>query len=454
MTRWLPALVLPMLLGGGWRGDGTAAFAGAPPETWTLGSCWSVALPPGNGTPVRFGDLVCTTAEPDEVVCVDAGSGGVRWRAKHPWTATLDPAAAAAWAAKEADLAAREAALPAQQRAYSALQREARRGDDPAVAAQLVSLSATLRATQTALAAVARERGTGDRGILGWTTETPVTDGARLFVLTGQGVLVAYGRDGTRLWIRDLGPAAPRLRGYDVGSAASPVLSGGVLVVPWGALRGLDPATGDARWTLRPYEDYGTPAALMVAGQPAVALPTGDVVAVDSGRYLARGLFDTWFVGPTAAGGRLLSLGGRSEGENRAAGEVPAVLFDAAPGLLRRWAASIPASDAFYTSPVLHGDHAAVVSARGRLTLFRLADGGVTAEADLGDLLGRSVVYPSPIVANDALWVVGDNGAVVAWAWPAGPARPAGQVGPTRGTPVVDGGRVYVRGREALHCLE
>ena len=116
---------------------------------------------------------------------------------------------------------------------------------------------------------------------------TPVTDGESVYVFFADFGLVAYSAAGRELWRLPLGPfTSPR------GMASSPMLSGGVLVLPLeqrddGAVLGVDAASGRIKWKVpRPPSSggsYSTPVAYRTASgeTQAVASSPFEVAAYD-----------------------------------------------------------------------------------------------------------------------------------------------------------------------------
>jgi len=71
----------------GWWGDGSGRFSGASgiPTQWDEASgrniAWRTPMPGRTcAAPIVVGDRVFTMADPDELVCVDAATGAIRWR--------------------------------------------------------------------------------------------------------------------------------------------------------------------------------------------------------------------------------------------------------------------------------------------------------------------------------------------------------------------------------------
>jgi len=125
-------------------------------------------------------------------------------------------------------------------------------------------------------------------------TPSPVSDGARVYALTGNGVLKGFDVDGRELWARDVqkeyGPF-----GLQWGYGSSPLLFEGVLYVPVlhgmktddpSYLLGIDAATGKTRFRVErptdaPMESpdaYTTPTVIRKGTAVEIVLTGGDVV--------------------------------------------------------------------------------------------------------------------------------------------------------------------------------
>lgn len=183
------------------RAAGTASGPDATPQL-AGAARWRTPLPSwSNASPIVVGDRVCALSEPTTVLCVDAATVEVLWPADSDYAQTLPPA-----------------------------EREAGR---------------------TELAALSAEMGDDDprearseRDTIRWTAHAQTPDGARRYVQLGHGVVSALSPDGRRVGSVWLGPAAPRTRRSHLGSAASPVLAGDVLVVGQRRWWGDEPGSG------------------------------------------------------------------------------------------------------------------------------------------------------------------------------------------------------------------
>ena len=139
------------------------------------------------------------------------------------------------------------------------------------------------------------------------SSPSPVTDGERVWVMTGTGIIKAFDLEGDELWTRNI-PESYGAFGLNWGYASSPLLHGHALYVqvlhgmrtddPSYVLR-LNAETGETVWRVeRPTEavrespdSYTTPALLEYDGTTEIVITGGDAVtghALDTGRELWR----------------------------------------------------------------------------------------------------------------------------------------------------------------------
>jgi len=139
------------------------------------------------------------------------------------------------------------------------------------------------------------------------SSPSPVTDGERVWVMTGTGIIKAFDLEGNELWARNI-PESYGAFGLNWGYASSPLLHGDALYVqvlhgmrtddPSYVLR-LNAETGESVWRVeRPTEavrespdSYTTPALLEYDGTTELVITGGDAVtghAIDTGRELWR----------------------------------------------------------------------------------------------------------------------------------------------------------------------
>jgi len=126
------------------------------------------------------------------------------------------------------------------------------------------------------------------------STPSPVTDGARVYAMTGQGVLKGFAASGKELWSRDLQQEYGRF-GTNWGYGSSPLLHEGVLYVPVlhgmktddpSYLLGVEAASGKTRFRVeRPTQAhtespdaYTTPTLARRGSKVEIVVTGGDVV--------------------------------------------------------------------------------------------------------------------------------------------------------------------------------
>jgi len=279
---------------------------------------------------------------------------------------------------------------------------------------------------------------------------TPVTDGKAVYALFATADVVALDKDGNLLWLRSLVGDYPTVSNQ-VGMAASPVLAGGVMVVPMqnsgeSFLAGLDLKTGENVWKVdRPREiNWTTPLATKVAGQDAVVFHSGaDVTSYDpaTGKELwtfpAEGASS---IPSATAGGGMLFVPGRQFLAMKPSKptETPEVVWRSA---------RMPLG---YTSPIYHDGKVYGVTRTGVICVSA-ADGSVLWQERIeGPFAG------SPILADGKLYAVNEEGLTtvldIRGEKPKVLATNALE-DKILATPSVANGKIYLRSDKALYCI-
>lgn len=446
---WLALL----LTGAGFLGDGTNRFPQAnPPATWTADGpfAWRTALPTwSNASPVRFGTLVCTTEEPVTLTCLDAATGAVRWRAVHDVVGTLPAAEQGPLRERVTAYEQKAARVPELLREQSALRRELRRAEGTTeLVARLEAISREIFEVQSSQAGLLDYLTPADQDQIGWATPTPVTDGQALYALFANGVVARHAPDGKTAWVRWLG-AHPRepMNGYTFGVTASPVLAGGVLVVPYDDLLGLDPATGATKWTVPRWRDYGGPSVVTVGGVAYLASPDGRLVRASDGVVVLDGLPSTFFNVVAVDGTDLYTAASKGPHGSKEATVSRVTLAPGGPkGVTAtvRWTKKATTGDRIYASPLVAGNRLVVVDSQGLLLTFDTATG-----ADAGQLKLPSSSpghYATPALVGDRVLVGSESGtSTFVRLAPAPTVLGSGTTEGFRSTPLPEGGRVYLR---------
>lgn len=436
---------------GGWRGDGTASFPSARLDAgWEAASLrWSVSAPArGNGSLVRFGGLVCGTAEPATLFCLDAASGALRWRAESSYADVLPAGEQPAARLRLQEAEAAEEALRSARLAYSQLQREARKADaPPGLFTQLGVIAADMDRHKRVIDAAASVRAGPVDGTIGHASPTPAASSEVICALFGFGALSCFDAQGARLWSRWLGPAGVRMRGYHEGQAASPLVVGELLIVPQGRLRAYEIGTGALRWEGPEYADYGTPAVL----GGVIATPAGELVRASDGVVVQRGLGDVWYTGPAAHGQELLYLGGRIDAHDQGTHSLEAAAWTvgSSGSASARWKVSLPVNERVYAPAVWAGGRWFAVTRDRTLLVISAEDGRLLHQRRLAELQGE--LWTSLVVAGDRLLVTSDRGELLVLAATAEAAvLSKGRVEPLRAMPLPEGQDWFVRGYERV----
>lgn len=441
-----------------WRHGGTAVYADAsPPTSWTTPT-WRAALgAAGHASPARLGDVVCTTAEPTNVACVDAATGRERWRATNDRLDTIPAADRDPVRARVAEEPALRRRLDAARRALSDVRRDARSATPPAdLSARMEAAAAELDVVKARLDEIAAWTTPPILDPVGWASPTPATDGANLFVLTGNGVTSSFTPTGARRWSVWLGAPLRPMVGYEFGTAASPTVIDDRLIVAYRNLTALDTRTGAVLWKdKREWRHYGTPAVARVGGVGVIATPDGRLLATADGRELAQKLGDIWYVGPVIQGNVLYVIGSR--GEHGTPGSVTGSAWTLTPdgrgGVTPTalWTRKLDTKERLYVPPVIHAGFAYVLTIDSVLHVLDAKTGADVGSLSLddGSPLGT---FPSPTIAGDKLFLGWESGRWAAVSLGAHPAVVAGGKLPENGraTPVFEGRSVFVRTSTAL----
>ncbi|MEL6373990.1 MAG: PQQ-binding-like beta-propeller repeat protein [Pseudomonadota bacterium] len=234
---------------------------------------------------------------------------------------------------------------------------------------------------------------------------SPTASGDRVFVVGTNGRFFALsGADGTELWTFTGLPESARIL-----TNVSPAVAADTVIAPYptGELVALNVSDGSTQWTesVASSRRRSSLAAMTDPGRPAVA--DGVVYAVGhAGRMLATSLKSgerrwsitlpsiqtPWVAGPTVfvvdTGGRLFAIDKRDGKTN--------------------WQIKLPNAK-LWSGPVLAGNRLWLVSGKGRLLSVDAATGRPLS----GLSLGRKV-YIAPVVANGYMYVLADNGQLIA----------------------------------------
>lgn len=306
------------------------------------------------------------------------------------------------------------------------------------------------------------------------TTPSPVTDGERVFAITGTGVVRAFDMEGTALWQYDLQDQYGDF-GLMWGYASSPLLHDGALYVE--VLHGMhtdepsyliafDAAKGAVLWRVERPTDavgespdaYTTPVVLEHGGQTQIVISGGDYITghdPTTGKELWRagGLnpgkeWNYRVIGsPIAINGMIYATSRRNPVLALRAGGTGDI---SGSHLAWKWegagAPDVP-------SAVSDGRYFYMADDRGRVTCL---------DAKTGETLwgpkrtGQGNVSASPVLADGKLYLINENAVTTVLA--AGPefkvlATNELDGGFTLSSPAIADGRIYLRTETHLYCI-
>jgi outer membrane protein assembly factor BamB len=259
------------------------------------------------------------------------------------------------------------------------------------------------------------------------SSPSPVTDGERVWVLTGTGVVKAFDFAGAELWTRDLVAEHGKF-GLNWGYASSPLLLDDLLVVQVlhgmktddpSYLVGLDGATGATRWRVERPTDakmespdaYTTPARLETAA--------GTQIVVSGGNYVT---------GHDPKTGRELWRGG---GLNPSDAPMYRVV----------------------ASPVVSGGLIYVPSRVSPFLVFRAGGAGDVTASHVAWSIERGPDVPTPATDGELLYVLRDQGTLSCYQAKTGEPLWVDQrvaTGTYSASPVIADGKVYVTNEEGV----
>jgi outer membrane protein assembly factor BamB len=260
-----------------------------------------------------------------------------------------------------------------------------------------------------------------------YASETPATDGARLYVYFGNVGLFAYSLDGKLLWTAKFDPQPMYL---DFGTAASPVVSDGRVFVVHdndgkSFAAAVDAKTGKQLWKVDrdlpsngPTSGWSTPFVWKNAQRSEVVV-IGRAHAVsyapDSGKELwrMRGLTGQSTPSPVAADG-LLYLATGSQGESNrpvfavrpgASGDI-SLAKGAEQNQFVAW--FHPRASAYTSSPLVYRGRMYVVNDNGILTVFDSKTGKEIYKARAGG--SGNTFSASPWAADGKVYLLSEDG--------------------------------------------
>ncbi len=443
------AAALPL----GWRMDGTGKFPNAtPPENWGMEQNvrWATPLPWSNSSPVLQGDRLFLCGEPTTLYCLDANDGKILWQQPTVYE-DIVPAAEMAQLEKERtslapmiekELALEEAIKEQDREARSLRNKKAGETQVREAESKLEQMEKDLAVLQEKMAnafpIAVKWRVPKSHRTNGYSPNTPCTDGKTVYAVFVTGMVGAYDvQTGERRWLQFF-----EKPDHHWGQSASPVLAGGTLIVQSHRTFGLDPRTGEIKWTLdydRQYDhNWGTPAVFPLGDRQVILTDAGQIIDPATGTVLGQNrAMKTGMGSPYVEAGIAYCYDSRT---------IRAFRISPAPGgqaeIEELWKVDV-ANGRYYASPLLHEGLLYVFGPRCVLTVLEAATGEKVYEKRM-DLKGQN--YSTPVLAGNRIILSGESGQSVVIE----PGREYREIArnelPTfRSTPIFAGNRMYLR---------
>jgi outer membrane protein assembly factor BamB len=298
----------------------------------------------------------------------------------------------------------------------------------------------------------------------GYASNTPTSDGERVYVFFGKSGVIAFDLDGKKLWTAHVGKESSDRRW---GSAASLILVNDALIVnaseESNSIRAFDKRTGKQIWKSEAKLlelAYDTPALVTTksgGSQLVIAVP-GEVWGLDAERGKLRWRAETKLIGnicpsPVVDGDLVYVFGGvRSSGSCALRAEGKGDIT--ASGTL--WSSR---NSSYVSTPLLYDKHLYWVDDRGIAWCLDAASGAVKYRQRIPGLqTGGRPVYASPVLAGDKILAVTRwDGTLVLPAHPefkilAQNRFPADDTD-FNGTPALSNNELFLRSNLALYCV-
>ncbi len=295
----------------------------------------------------------------------------------------------------------------------------------------------------------------GYMGRHGYASNTPISDGERLYVFFGKSGVFAFDLDGGQLWQTDVGS---QTNGW--GSATSPVLFEDVVIinasVESGALVALDKKTGDEVWRASGMKSSWSTPALIDApdGKTEVVVSIkGQLLGFDpaTGEKLWNCDAVDDYVCPAvvAHDGIVYATGGRRPPTTvavKAGGRGDVTESHVV------WSVSIGSK---IPTPIIHEGHMYVVSNDFTAYCLDLETG---EQVYRERLRGRGEIYASPVLADGQIYAVSrESGTFVLAARPKFEQLAHNDLSPDtstfNATPAISRGQLLIRSDRFLYCI-
>ena len=298
----------------------------------------------------------------------------------------------------------------------------------------------------------------------GYASNTPVTDGERVYVFFGKTGVLAFDFDGRQLWKVNVGKQSSNRRW---GSAASPILCQNTVIINAAeegrSVLALDKLTGKEVWKTEVNSlelSFVTPVLVECAGgrsDLALAVP-GEMWGLNPATGKLRWFAQTGITGNVspsvvAADGVVYATGGYPRQGTiavRAGGKGDVTQTNVL------WSSQ---SASYVPSPVVYHGHLYVVSDQGSALCLEANTGKLVYKERLPGVSGGKPFYASVVLADGHLYATSRRtGTFVMQADPAfallAQNKLAGDDTDFNGTPAIAGRQIFLRSNRFVYCIE
>lgn len=435
----------------GWRTNGTGVYPHAkPPVSWSKDKnvIWKTELPPSNAIPILVEDRIFVCAEPDVLVCLDRQNGKILWQRSNALREVMPKDKVEAIQKELKQAKGLEENRKQLQRQIGQIRKKLKNNeiDEKSAQAQEEALKASqqkLTAKIEGLALAQEWQLPRAHRTAGYTTPTPTTDGKRVWVGFGTGVVACYDLEGKRQWIKRVDQPATNF-----GSTASPVLVGDKLLIHMKNLTALNAKTGEQRWQSKAAHSYGTSLPVTVNGESYLLTPGAELYRLSDGKRIARGRNRLAYASPVIYGRTVYYIQQVSR-----AMELPTSLDadNERQELKSIWTKRLTGKR-FFVSPIVHDGLLYTINNEQLLSVMKLSDGSIAYQKELD--LGKGNVYPGISIAGKYLYVGSVNGTtLVIETGPKYKEVARNELEQFQSSPVFAGTRMYVRTQGHLYCI-
>lgn len=298
----------------------------------------------------------------------------------------------------------------------------------------------------------------------GYATQTPATDGERVYAFFGKSGVLAFDLNGKQLWQADAGKGSSG-RGW--GSATSVVLYKDLVIVnaadESSAILAFDKATGKPRWKTDggAYLEkvYNTPVLVPVDGGRVdlVVAVQNEVWGInpDTGKlrwYAQVPISSNMAAGVVAHDGVVYAFGG-----NRGPGTV-AVKAGGSGDVTKSHVLWTSTRGTDFPTPVIHDGHLYFANSQGVAYCMSAKDGEIVYQERIEAGRGRKGIYASPVMADGKIYLVTRTAGIAVIA-----AKPmfeqlahnvmATDSASFNATPSIAGDTLLLRSNSTIYCI-